>query len=277
MIHELLVQLQLGQITLEEAEEALRHHVAGESQEANLGFARLDLGRVKRRGRPETIFGEGKTVQHITELSRTLLEAGQTVLITRMEEAAAAQVKGNLISASGAHAALAPERFEYFPASRIGRIVAHPAPLKAGMVAVLTGGTTDIPVAEEAALTAETFGSPVERIYDVGVAGLHRLLRRIPEIRKARVIIAVAGMEGALPSVVAGLVEVPVIAVPTSIGYGANFQGLSALLTMLNSCAPGIATMNINNGYGAGYLADIINGQSLHVVPSAHQTNALPQ
>ncbi|MDX1971726.1 MAG: nickel pincer cofactor biosynthesis protein LarB, partial [Candidatus Sumerlaeia bacterium] len=248
-----------------------------ESQEANLGFARLDLGRVKRRGRPETIFGEGKTVSHITELSRTLLEAGQTVLITRMDAESAAQVKTNLTTASGAGVPLAPERFEYFPAPRIGRIISHPAPQKAGTVAVLTGGTTDIPVAEEAALTAETFGSPVERIYDVGVAGLHRLLRRIPEIRKARVIIAVAGMEGALPSVVAGLVEVPVIAVPTSIGYGANFQGLSALLTMLNSCAPGIATMNINNGYGAGYLADIINGQSLHVAPSAHQTNALPQ
>ncbi len=179
----------------------------------------------------------------------------QTVLMTRLNADSAAATQALLQAAATVHTP-----FEYFPLCNLGRILTTPSTPKQGTVAVLTGGTTDISVAEEAALTAETFGSPVERIYDVGVAGLHRLLRRLPEIRKARVIIAVAGMEGALPSVVAGLVEVPVIAVPTKVGYGVNFQGLSALMTMLSSCAPGIATVNIGNGYGAGYLADQING-----------------
>lgn len=253
---DILQQLEEGSITVAQAEQALRSWYAGE-QEADLQFARVDLARAKRRGRPETIFCEGKTPEQIAAITESLLEAEQTVLMTRLSPENADRVR-ELMEDSG----LEDERFEVFPVCRVARIVSVPAQPKHGIVAVLTGGTTDIPVAEEAAIVAETFGSPVVRVYDVGVAGLHRLLRRLPEIRRARVIVAVAGMEGALPSVVAGLVEVPVIAVPTSVGYGANFQGLSALLTMLSSCAPGIATVNIGNGYGAGYLADQINGLS---------------
>lgn len=255
-MNDILKQLQSGEITLEQAELALSQWY-GREQEADLQFARVDLARAKRRGRPETIFCEGKTPDQICTIAGSLMEAGQTVLMTRLNPDNAEELRA-MFAGQG----LEEDRFEHFPICRLARIVAVPAQPKHGIVAVLTGGTTDIPVAEEAAIVAETFGSPVMRVYDVGVAGLHRLLRRLPEIRRARVIIAVAGMEGALPSVVAGLVEVPVIAVPTSVGYGANFQGLSALLTMLSSCAPGIATVNIGNGYGAGYLADQINGLS---------------
>lgn len=214
--------------------------------EADLGFARVDLHRPKRRGRAESIFGEGKTSEHIVKISESLLNGGQNVLITRI----------NAEQLTALEKAFPSIKLEHSPEAHIARLVQKPIEQKAGFVAVVTGGTTDIPVAEEAAFTAETFGAPVRRYFDVGVAGIHRLFRRIDEIRTAQAVVAVAGMEGALPSVLAGLVKVPIIAVPTSVGYGANFKGVSALLTMLNSCAPGIATVNIDNGFGAGYLAD---------------------
>lgn len=212
-----------------------------------LDFATLDLDRKRRTGFPETVFCAGKPDEVLPGIFLRLAEANGAVLGTRASEHQAEIVK-----------AVLPE-IEYDKLSRILRLPPkNPAPLE-GLVAVCSGGTADSAVAEEAAQTAEFFGSKVLRVYDVGVSGLHRLLSRIEEIREARCVVAVAGMEGALASVLGGLVSVPVIAVPTSIGYGANFQGLSALLSMINSCANGIATVNIDNGYGAGYLATQIN------------------
>lgn len=212
-----------------------------------LDLATLDLDRKRRTGFPETVFCAGKPDEVLPGIFLRLAEANGAVLGTRASEHQAEIVK-----------AVLPE-IEYDKLSRILRLPPkNPAPLE-GLVAVCSGGTADSAVAEEAAQTAEFFGSKVLRVYDVGVSGLHRLLSRIEEIREARSVVAVAGMEGALASVLGGLVSVPVIAVPTSIGYGANFQGLSALLSMINSCANGIATVNIDNGYGAGYLATQIN------------------
>ena len=214
---------------------------------ADLGFAKLDLGRAKRTGFPEVVFCPGKPDEALVEIYRTLASARGCVLGTRADARQAALV-----------AAALPD-VRYDPVSRVLALWPAEPPAPQGLVAVCSGGTADMPVAEEAAQTAEFFGARVERFYDVGVSGLHRLLARIDDIRRANCVVAVAGMEGALASVVGGLVEVPVIAVPTSVGYGANFQGLSALLSMLNSCANGIATVNIDNGYGAGYLATQIN------------------
>jgi NCAIR mutase (PurE)-related protein len=200
----------------------------------DLGFARLDHHRALRKGFPEVVFGGGKTPEQIAIIVEAIASRGQNSLVTRASREAAAAV-----------------------VARVPCAVYHETALKGG-VAVVCAGTSDIPVAEEAAITAEFHGAVVERIRDVGVAGLHRLLDRAQAIRQADVVIVVAGMEGALPSVVGGLVEAPVIAVPTSVGYGAAFQGLAALLAMLNSCAPGVAVVNIDNGFGAGYLAATI-------------------
>ena len=209
----------------------------------DLGFAKIDHHRALRRGVPEVVFGAGKTPEQIVAIVGRMAARGQGVLVTR----ASAQ----------AHAALRAE----FPAVRY-EAAAHclmldgsSKPALAGRIAVVCAGTSDLPVAEEAAVTAEFFGASVNRVYDAGVAGLHRLLENMAHIREAEVVIAVAGMEGALPSVVAGLVEAPVIAVPTSIGYGASFGGLAALLAMLTACASGIGVVNIDNGFGAAYLA----------------------
>ena len=214
---------------------------------ANLGFANLDLGRTARTGFPEVVFCQGKPDEALVDIYRKLAEANGAVLGTRADAHQAALV------------AEALPAVRYDPVSRVLALWPEAPREPQGLVAVCSGGTADIPVAEEAAQTAEFFGARVERFYDVGVSGLHRLLSRIDDIRRANCVVAVAGMEGALASVVGGLVEVPVIAVPTSVGYGANFQGLSALLSMLNSCANGVATVNIDNGYGAGYLATQIN------------------
>lgn len=214
---------------------------------ADLGFAKPDYHRALRQGTAEVIYGAGKTPEQIQQITAALLERGQeTVLITRMDAEAAAFV--------GACCTL-----RYDPRSRIGVAGILPEPDGKGKIVVATGGTSDMPVAEEAALTARALGNEVTRLYDVGVAGLHRLLGRLDEIMSARVIIAVAGMEGALPSVIGGLADCPVIAVPTSVGYGAAFGGFAALLSMLNSCASGVSVVNIDNGFGAGYLASMIN------------------
>lgn len=215
----------------------------------DLYFAKPDYDRQKRRGMPEVIYGAGKTAVQISAIMRALNDAGQNAFATRVTPEQASAVRAEL---SGA---------VYRADSRILTCDVTPLPERTGKVAVLCAGTSDLPVAEEAAVTAERLGAAVERVFDVGVAGLHRLLSRMERFADARAIVVVAGMEGALPSVVGGLTEKPVIAVPTSVGYGASFQGLAALLGMLNSCAAGVTVVNIDNGFGAGVAAALINRQ----------------
>lgn len=213
----------------------------------DIGYAKVDMHRKLRQGAAEVIYGEGKTPEQIIGIADAMLKNGQkTILITRLSAEAAGIV-------SAAHP------LQYHQDARCGVIGEVPAPNGIGKIVVATGGTSDIPVAEEAALTAEVHGNEVVRLYDVGVAGLHRTLAHLDEIMSASVIVAIAGMEGALASVIGGLADCPVIAVPTSVGYGASFNGLSALLSMLNSCASGVSVVNIDNGFGAGYLASMIN------------------
>lgn len=213
----------------------------------DLGFAKIDTQRGIRQGANEVIYGEGKTKEQILKIVKHILASKtENVLITRMSEEAAKYV-GEEVT------------LFYDKLSKIGIAGKYNKVCTAGNIVIATGGTSDIPVAEEAALTAEYYGNKVERLYDVGVAGIHRLLDNATLLADARVVIAVAGMEGALASVVGGMVDCPVIAVPTSVGYGASFQGLSALLSMLNSCASGVSVVNIDNGFGAGYLAGMIN------------------
>jgi NCAIR mutase (PurE)-related protein len=213
----------------------------------DLGFAKVDHHREILKGSPEIVYGLGKTPEQIVGISREIIRKGSNLLVTRVEPDVYARIKGRLKGAA------------YNPQARTVTLVRRPAPAGRGKIAVITAGTSDIPVAEEAAVTAEFLGNEVVRIFDVGVAGLHRLLDQCGRIREARVVITVAGMEGALPSVVAGLVRVPVLAVPTSVGYGASFKGLAALLAMLNSCPGGVGVVNIDNGFGAAYLASLIN------------------
>ena len=213
----------------------------------DLGFAKVDLHRKVRQGAAEVIYGAGKTPEQISAIISSLQRNGQDrILITRLNPESAAIIEQN-------------QPIKYHQEAKIAFCGEAPATDGIGKIVVATGGTSDIPVAEEAALTAQFFGNEVTRLYDVGVAGLHRLLSHTDEIMSASVIIAVAGMEGALASVVGGLADCPVIAVPTSVGYGASFGGLSALLSMLNSCASGVSVVNIDNGFGAGYLASMIN------------------
>ncbi len=213
----------------------------------DIGFAKVDLHRKFRQGAAEVIYGAGKTPAQMLGILRTMQAHGQkTVLITRLREEAAEEIGREI-------------PLQYDKTAGVGIVGTLPQPDGIGRIAVVTGGTSDIPVAEEAALTAQTLGNEVLRLYDVGVAGLHRLLSNLDEIMSASVVIAIAGMEGALASVVGGLVDCPVIAVPTSVGYGASFGGVSALLSMLNSCASGVSVVNIDNGFGAGYLASRIN------------------
>lgn len=241
-IRELLVRLAAGETTVDEAMEELR-----EAPFRDLGFAKIDSHRSLRQGIAEVIYGAGKRPEQIAEIAAAMLSGGQkTVLITRM----------------GKEAARAVERavpMTYYEMARVGIAGTMPEPDGRGTIVVATGGTSDMPVAEEAAITAEALGNRVTRLYDVGVAGLHRLLAHTDEIMGASAIVAIAGMEGALASVIGGLADCPVVAVPTSVGYGASFGGLSALLSMLNSCASGVSVVNIDNGFGAGYLASMIN------------------
>ena len=213
----------------------------------HLGFARLDTHRRIRRGVPEIVFGDGKTARQLIQIAQRILKTGELVLITRLEPDRFQEIQR------------AVPRLRYDPVARLAFHPPSAPPRRRGLVLVATGGTADLPVAEEAALTLELLGSRCARLVDVGVAGVHRLLGEWALLRRARVIIVVAGMEGALASVVAGLVSCPVIAVPTSVGYGASFHGIAPLLTMLNSCVPGIGVVNIDNGFGAAYLAHIIN------------------
>lgn len=213
----------------------------------DLDFAKVDLHRRLRQGQCEVIYGEGKTPEQIIKIAGSLIQSGEKrIIITRLSREKAAEVKKFTL-------------LNYFEVARLGLIGEMPVPETEGGILVITAGTSDIPVAEEAALTAEIFGNKVSRLYDVGVSGLHRLLSRMDDIMTANVIVAVAGMEGALASVVGGLADCPVIAVPTSIGYGASFNGLAALLSMLNSCASGVSVVNIDNGFGAGFAASRIN------------------
>ncbi len=214
---------------------------------AELGYAKVDLHRRLRQGAAEVIYGAGKTPEQIAGILRVMQANGQSrVLITRLDAEKAAALGRDF-----------PLRYE--AAARIAMLGEPPEPDGLGTVVVATGGTSDLPVAEEAALTAEFLGSRVTRLYDVGVAGLHRILAHLDELMGASAVVAIAGMEGALASVLGGLVDCPVIAVPTSVGYGASFGGLSALLSMLNSCASGVSVVNIDNGFGAGFLANRID------------------
>ena len=240
-VHNLLEQVRNNDISIAQAEELLKT-----LPYEDLGYAKLDHHRALRSGFGEVIFCQGKSIEHLVSIFQKFYEHDRNVLGTRATMEQYEKVKEVL------------PMVQYDSLSRVLSIQTKEI-IREGCVVVCTGGTSDIPVAEEAAQTAEFFGSNVTRIYDVGVAGIHRLFSKIEEIRKANCIIAVAGMEGALGGVVAGLVDRPVIAVPTSIGYGANFGGLSALLTMLNSCAEGMAVVNIDNGFGAGYIATQIN------------------
>jgi len=213
----------------------------------DMGFAKVDHHRALRHGIPEVVFGLGKTPGHVIAIAGRLLERGGNVLITRTTPAMAEQVMDEL-----------PDG-EYFPMSGAIRFWRQKTVTGKGTIAVVCAGTSDIPVAEEAQVTAEIMGNEVDSIHDIGVAGIHRLLSNHARLAAARVIIVCAGMEGALPSAVGGMVSVPVIAVPTSIGYGASFHGLAALLGMLNSCASNVTVVNIDNGFGAGYVASLIN------------------
>ena len=239
----LLHEVAAGKITPEDAALKLKMQPFQEIGE----YAKVDFHRGIRQGVPEVIYGAGKTKEHILGIAQAMVKNGQqTVLITRLTKEAADFVSSEL-------------PLKYDELSKTGIIGELPKPTGKGRVVVATGGTSDIPVAEEAAVTAEVLGNEVVRLYDVGVSGIHRLLSHMDMIMSARVIVAVAGMEGALPSVIGGLADCPVIAVPTSVGYGASLGGIAALLSMLNSCASGVSVVNIDNGFGAGYMASMIN------------------
>lgn len=244
-IREMLSAYREGTISEDEVILRLR-----EAPFEDLGYAKLDQHRALRKGVAEVIYGAGKTPEQIAGIAAAARGNGQgTVLITRMSQEAADYVRKQ------------DGELQYDPLSRVGILGEIPEPDGNGTIAVVTGGTSDMPVAEEAARTAEVLGNRVIRIYDVGVAGIHRLFAHLDEMMSAQVIISIAGMEGALTSVVGGLADCPVIAVPTSVGYGASFHGLSALLSMLNSCASGVSVVNIDNGFGAAYQASMINHQ----------------
>jgi len=238
----LLEQVAKGKLSVEAATLQLK-----EAPFEDLGFAKLDYHRGLRQGIGEVIYGAGKTSEQIVQIAENLQQHGQkTILITRINADVAKDVGSSI-------------KLKYFAMGSVGIVGEMPVPDGRGKILVATGGTSDMPIAEEAALTAEALGNEVTRLYDVGVAGLHRLLAHKEDIMSASVIIAIAGMEGALASVIGGLASCPVLAVPTSIGYGASFHGVSALLAMLNSCASGVSVVNIDNGFGAAYQASMIN------------------
>lgn len=241
-IESILERVKTGELSVTQA----RHELSILPYE-DMNFAKIDHHRHMRIGFPEVIFGHGKTIEQIVTIAGRLISSSDKLLITRVGEDVFEAVKIKI-----------PDAVYNSTARSI--VVNHQKKrvLKPGVV-VVTGGTADIPIAEEASVTAELIGNEVDKVFDVGVAGLHRLLDKLPRLRRANVLVVVAGMEGALPSVVGGLVTAPIIAVPTSVGYGANFEGLAPLLAMLNSCAPGVSVVNIDNGFGAGYIAGMIN------------------
>ena len=242
-LRKLLEEVKGGAVNVDSALEQLRHMPF-----EDLGFAKVDHHRAIRHGIPEVIFGKGKTPEQIIAIASRLSDKAHNVLITRVDPQAAARICGGL-----------PSEAEHFPLSGAIRIWRDRTIHGKGKLAVVCAGTTDIPVAEEAQITAELMGNEVDAIYDIGVAGIHRLMQNRERLTASRVVVVCAGMEGALPSVVGGLVSCPVIAVPTSVGYGASFHGLAALLGMLNSCASNVTVVNIDNGFGAGYVASLIN------------------
>jgi NCAIR mutase (PurE)-related protein len=240
-IIKLLSQVKAKRISVDDAFEQLRH-----LPYEDLGFAKVDHHRTLRVGFPEVIFCQGKTLSQILEIFKALNKRNKRVLLTRVSEKLITEIKKiNSLAV-------------YHPQAQV-ITVQEKKPKRKGLVAIVCAGTADVPVAEEAAITAEVSGSHVERVYDVGVAGIHRVLDCFKRIQKSRCIVVVAGMDGALPSVIGGLASCPVIAVPTSVGYGANLKGVAPLLTMLNSCASNVSVVNINNGFGAGYIASMIN------------------
>ena len=242
-MREILEQVAAGALRTDEALERVKRLPF-----EDLGFAKVDHHRALRTGLPEVIFGQGKTADQIIAIARRLRDGGQNVLVTRLNPDVAAAVLEAI-----------PE-LTYSADARVASLrQTGPRSTGRGTILIAAAGTADLPVAEEAALTAELLGNPVQRVYDVGVAGIHRLLAYNDQLRQAAVLIVVAGMEGALPSVVGGLADKPVIAVPTSVGYGASFGGLAALLAMLNSCVAGVTVVNIDNGFGAAVAADLIN------------------
>ena len=245
-IRDVLEALEGGRVSIDDAEGSLVEMLRRMPFE-DLGFARVDHHRELRQGFPEVVFGAGKTATQVAGIARTIVEAGQTLLVTRTNR-----------EAFDAVTRVVPDA-EYHDAARAITRRVTTEPTGRGTVLVAAAGTSDLPVADEARVSAEALGNRVETIYDVGVAGLHRILAERERIDRARVVIAVAGMEGALPSVIGGLVRAPVIAVPTSVGYGASFGGLTALLAMLNGCASGVAVVNIDNGFGAAAMASAIN------------------
>ena len=242
-LSKLLKQVKAGRVSVENAVERLR-----QLPFEDLGFAKIDHHRQLRQGYPEVIFGQGKTPEHVVQIVRKMLTRKHNILITRGTKQLYTRIKK------------VTRKAEFHALSGAITVQLDKTVRGKGTILVVSAGTADIPVAEEALVTAGIMGHKAEAVYDVGVAGLHRLLEHVPALQSARAVICAAGMEGALPSVVAGLVGVPVIAVPTSIGYGSSFQGLAALLAMLNSCAPNVAVVNIDNGFGAGCLASMING-----------------
>ncbi len=242
MLKDVLNQVQAGSLTPEKA-----YHKLKDLPYQDLQFAKIDHHRELRRGFPEIIYGQGKTENHTIKIAREILKKGSSLLITRVEQKVYKKLKNDF------------PKICYNPQARVIHFKQQSPPEGKGKIMIITAGTSDIPVAEEAYITCNILGNEAEKLFDVGVAGIHRLLGEYQKIREARVIITVAGMEGALPSVIAGITDVPVIAVPTSVGYGASFNGLAALLTMLNSCAGGIGVVNIDNGFGAGFLASLIN------------------
>ena len=239
-IRKLLEALETGELDLETAEAQLKGF-------QDLGHSRVDLQREERNGSPEVIYGESKSTEQIIDIMAAMLERGQDILATRIAPEVAATIQASYPEAN------------YHALARMVELRKREAEETEHKIAIICAGTSDLPIAEEARITAEFYGNRTETIYDCGVAGLHRLLASLDTIRSCRVVVVVAGMEGALPSVVGGLIKAPIIAVPTSVGYGANFGGLSALLTMLNSCASGVSVVNIDNGFGAGFLASRIN------------------
>ena len=241
-LRSLLEEVRAGAVDVDAAVDRMRHLPF-----EDMGWAKLDHHRALRHGLTEVIFGKGKTPDQIAGIAARLLEKSQNLLITRADESIATRLKSSF-----------PEA-EYFPLSGAVRVWRDRAIRGKGKLAVVCAGTSDIPVAEEANVTAEVMGNEVESIYDIGVAGIHRLIASSERLSQARVVVVVAGMEGALPSAVGGMVSAPVIAVPTSVGYGASFNGLAALLGMLNSCASNVTVVNIDNGFGAGYVASLIN------------------
>ncbi len=213
----------------------------------DLGFAKLDTDRKKRKGFAEVVYCQGKSRQHLKEIAKKIAKSKEDLLLTKLDKSAFSFLKKSIPA------------LKYNPLARIGFLLKKPKTISKGLVLVVSAGTSDIPVAEEAVMTLQLMGNRVEKLYDVGVAGVHRLMSNLEKLKNAQVIIVVAGMEGALASLITGLIKTPVIAVPSSCGYGASFSGLAALLGMLNGCSPGVTVVNIDNGFGAGYFASLIN------------------